>query len=869
MAQQWPGTPLDGEEQWPGTLIDGNTSGEPEPNATLGRYAEGFLGGANRGIAGLLGAPVDLVNAGLGMAGYGSEYPIGGSQSISDAMDATLGRLKTDQTMFTRGPDTTTGRILHRTGRELGATVIPGAGLIGAGMRTVAPAVKQAPTLARTFLEPIGRSPGRAVAGEAVSAAGAGLAAGVAQEAAPGNVAFEMGAQLVGGLTPAYVANSLPAQAAKLGHKALKRVSPEAQQRAARETVRGHVEDQLSSTRAREELERSGQVMQEVPGFQPSLAERAGSPGLVKVQEDIESKLSGMDLDAAVARGVANEDAIRGYARQQAPTASAGPSFVVDTARRRVDDLRGRIDDEAERITDARYSLAGRLPQVDVAGEGARLRSVLQDKLGDEQATWTMVASESGLNDPNFIVPFAGFKTSLVEAFNSASTFSTKSGKRVTADPSVLRVVMDADDAQSFPGLMELRADISAAIRQTERMPSVDDAQRRGLRGMKAAFDGALESAVQATGDPDIVRRYGDFRRGYREQFVEPFKQRASHDVLHRDSTGAYVLPDESVVKAYFQPGGVSAARQFKTVFGNDLPANAALEAVALDSLRNAAVRNGTLDPRAFAIWRRQHEGVLAEFPYIAAKVGDFASTDRALRQRQQTLTHRARSVEDALLGRELKAIAADTRNPEEMIARAIQSPRKMGQIAGRLRNSPEAKAALQRAVWDQTVDLPPGDLATFINTHQGALRVAGITPEHMQALRMIDAARSIMTRVPLPKGSAAVPSSPEVFARMFGVRPDMLANRLHHFQSGRTEKTWLITNLLSNIMSRKAVQNMDDAYRVVLYDPKAAEALSKAIVAGGEGPYAKQLGARLFALGVTPFADDEQQGEWPGQTVQ
>ena len=856
-------SPRPGAQLPPGFVIEQT----PDENTAFG-LAEGFLGGVNTGMAGVLGAPVDLVNAALGAAGFGSEYPIGGSESIRDVMDATLGRLKTDRTMFTEGPATTTGRILHRTGQELGATAIPGAGLVGAGMRAAAPGVRQAPTMARTFLEPIGRSPGRAAAGEAVSAAGAGVAAGVAQEAAPGHTGFEMTAQLAGGLTPTVLANTPTALAARLGHGIWKRVSPEAQQRAARETVRGHVEDELSTTRAREELQRSGQVMQEIPDFQPSLAERAGSPGLVRKQEDIESKLTGAALDAAVARHAANEQKIRGYAQQQAPAASAEPSFVVDTARRRVDDLRGRIGRESERLEDARHSLAGRLPHADAAGQGAGLRAILQDRLGDEQTAWAMVARESGLNDPSFLVPFAGFKKSLVEAFNAASTFATKSGKRVTADPSVLRVVMDADDVQSFPGLMELRADISAAIRGAERMPSVDDAQLRGLRGMKAAFDGALEDAVQATRDPDIIRRYGDFRRGYREQFVEPFKQQASHDVLHRDATGAYMIPDESVVRAYFQPGGVSAARQFKTVFGGDLAANAALESVALDSLRNAAVRNGVLDPRGFAIWRRQHEGVLAEFPYIAAKVSDLASTDRALRQRQRTLTRRARSVEDALLGRELKAIAADTRTPEEFIARAIKSPRKMGQIAGRVRKNPEAKAALQRAIWDQAVDLPPGELASFITTHQGALRVAGITPQHMQALKTIDAARTIMSRVPIPKGSAAFPSSVDVIARQAGINPAVLANRIRELHTGRSERAYTIANVLTNIFNRKAGQNLDDAFRVVLYDPKAADALSKSIMTGGEGPYAKQLGARLFALGVTPFADDEQDAS-PGQIVQ
>jgi hypothetical protein len=209
MPRHWPGTPITEDElvvqqqaqQWPGTPID-----ETAENS-IGGLAEGFLGGVNTGLAGVVGAPVDLVNAGLNVFGAGSQYPIGGSESIRDVMDATLGRLKTDETMFTEGPDTTTGRILHRTGQELGATAIPGAGLVGAGMRTALPAVRQAPTMARTFLEPIGRSPGRAVAGETLAATGAGLGAGVAREAAPDNMAFEMAGQLAGGLTPTALAN--------------------------------------------------------------------------------------------------------------------------------------------------------------------------------------------------------------------------------------------------------------------------------------------------------------------------------------------------------------------------------------------------------------------------------------------------------------------------------------------------------------------------------------------------------------------------------------------------------------------------------------------------------------------------------------
>lgn len=873
MARQWPGTLVSGNElrqtasQWPGTPVE-------DPG--LLDYAEGLVGGVNEGIALLAGAPVDLVNAGLTAVGLDSEYPIGGSESIRDAMSATFGRLKgaigSDEDMFEQGPDTTTGRIVHRVGQEIGATAIPGAGLVGAGVRTIArPATTAAPSMARTFLEPIGRSPGRASIGETAAATGAGIGAGIAQEAAPGNVPFEMAGQIAGGLAPTALANTPTALASRLGSAAMKRVSPEAQRRAAQQTVKDHLADQLSSTRAREALEESDQVRREIPGFQPSLAERTGAPGLVRKQEDLENRLSGADLDAAVARRVANEQAIRSYARQKAPAADRGPALVIDTARRQVERLRGRIESASERTEMARRHVAGRLPQADKAAEGARLRAVLQDKLGDEQAAWAMVARESGLDDPNFIVPFGGFKKSLTDAFNSASLFATKSGQRVSVDPSVLRVVMDAKDVQSFPALAELRSDISAAIRQAERMPSIDDAQLRGLRAMRAAFDSALEAAVRNTEDLEIARRYADFRKGYREQFVEPYKQRASHDVLHRDPTGAYLVPDESVAKTYFQPGGVSAARQFKAVFGNDAAAKPALEAVALDSLRQTAVRNGVLDPRGYEYWLRAHGGVLVEFPELAGKVNSIGRANAALVQRQKVLARRAKAVEDALLSRELKAVAADTRTPDEGIARALHSPRKMSELTGRLRRSPQAQAALRRAIWDQVADAPPGELTAFLGKNMASLRAAGMTRQHVKALRIIDAARTISTRVPAPKGSAAIPTSIDAFVRQFGIRPDVLANRIRELHTGRSEPAYVLANVWANVMGRKIGQHMDDAYRVLLYDPEAADAMAKAITSGGKGPHARRLQARFFALGVTPLADDEheQQSPWAGSPVQ
>lgn len=109
------------------------------------------------------------------------------------------------------------------------------------------------------------------------------------------------------------------------------------------------------------------------------------------------------------------------------------------------------MDNETERLTNARYSLAGRLPHADVADEGARLRSVLQDKLGDEQTAWIIVVCDAGLDDPTFAVPFEDFRTSSYRR-SSPRRASPQVGQAPHCRPSVLRVVQDADDIKSFPG---------------------------------------------------------------------------------------------------------------------------------------------------------------------------------------------------------------------------------------------------------------------------------------------------------------------------------------------------------------------------------------------------------------------------------
>lgn len=806
-------------------------------------YASGFTGGFNRGLVGMAGLPVDLVSAGLGLVGAPiSDRPVGGSAWLRENLP---------EAMFPEAPDTTGGRILARTGEELGASVLPAAGIMGAASRAGAQAIGPAQNAAQAFLDPIRRSPLRATLGEAAAATGAGVGAGVAQEMVPDSPIAEMTGQIVGGFAPTALAN-MPASLVARGANAIRsRVSETARRDVAREAARDYLGEMTAQQV--ENMNASEGIARQIPGFNPTLAERSGSPGLIAKQADIESKMTGQDLDAAVARRVTDREAIERFAEGAAPKAAVGPDVVVDMARNRVENLRQGVDAQSGAIDAQRRTLAEGIPQANVAEEGARLRGLLQDRIGEEQAGFKLVAREYGLDDPEFVVPFTDFRQELADAYRGASSLRTKTGERATVPPAIVRDIENADDLQNFPALMEIRSDITDAIRRAERQPSVDDVQLRGLRAMKAQFDTALERAVRRTGDPEIAQRYADFRQSYLTRFIEPLKQRASYDVLHRDPQGAYITPDERVVQAYFQKGNPTAAQQFNTVFGGDPEATSALESVAYDSLRRAAVRDGVIDQRALNNWLRDHESVLASFPQIRDRVQNIAQAESTLANRQRQLVQRKRAVDDAILTREISAVDRDVRSADEAVARALESPRKMASLFSSVRKSQDARSALQRAVWNNLSEMPAGRLGEYLQANRATLKYAGITDKQIDALRVIDGARLISSRVPIPRGSAAIPDSSAAFLKTFGVRPEMLSNRLNALNTGRADRSWLITNLLTNALTRKQSQFDAEIWREILYDPEAARDLYNSLMTGKlGGEQAKRLQARLFALGIT-----------------
>ncbi|SHJ24475.1 hypothetical protein [Wenxinia saemankumensis] len=178
-------------------------------NAETDSRLEGAMSFLNEGIARTLGAPVDIVAAGLNRVGIETgDSPVGGSDSIRAAMGAA------DIAAANRAPQTMGERALLGAGEAAGA-LLPGAGALRAVGATGQLGREVATDVSRPFLA----TPGRAVAAEMAAGAGARVGEAAADRMSDGNGLARAAGGLLGGLAAA----TGPGAALRAGTAAIRR----------------------------------------------------------------------------------------------------------------------------------------------------------------------------------------------------------------------------------------------------------------------------------------------------------------------------------------------------------------------------------------------------------------------------------------------------------------------------------------------------------------------------------------------------------------------------------------------------------------------------------------------------------------------
>lgn len=732
-----------------------------------------------------------------------------------------------------------------------------------------------APVSARTAIGQVGENivkgtmnaPGRTAAIEAGYGTLAGIGGGIGNEAGGptgemiGSLALPVSAALATTFSPTFMAGRM-----------LKTLAPSVSETAAQSKAREMVGQTLGEELPRYQgaVNRSREIEQAInqtaanagvaDRMNLSLAERTGSPALVAAQRDLEGRMSGPALEQAAKRRQGQDAAIDTFAQVNAPGSMMGPEDVARAAKARSDAINDQLHRKLVENSIEREVLAQRVPSTDLVEAGASIRGALNDARKEVRGAFDQRAAAEGINTADVTLDFRNFQQHVGDAY-SPQTFDNPQYRPKVLDDIVRFGADEGAQPVTFQEVKNLRERIVDDLLVSQRSSNPTDRMRESsLSRLLRDFDGFITNTELRGADPQLAERWTNFRRDYKNGYIDKFRQPDMRSFGARDTEGFRKMADEAVATDLFKPGNVSALRAYKDAVQAMDPASPeflrgieAIESVALDSLRNAAVRDGVIDPQRYAAWVRQHQSMLDEMPYLKGSVGEVDAANQRLLSRQKTLQDRANVVERSVLEKKLQGIETGARSPDALIDEAIRNPGVASRLMSRLRNDDPAVNGLRAAVWERIPFDDPAKTVQFLDANQKALG-AIFDPAHLGNARFIAEARAMANRVPAPDGISPEQVPFRALEERLGMKLPQVGTRLYAVQSGRVGKVYPAIETAMNFVRGRTKRQLDEIWQQALYDPAVAKNLAETMRTGDPlsmGELAKQT--FKFGIGIAP----------------
>lgn len=652
----------------------------------LARASELFGSGFNEGFANVVGLPVDVINAGLRKVGVPvSDVPIGGSESLRRGLGFLAGGTIQD----VPPPSGVAGRVLQRTGEEIGAT-LPALGL---GL-AAAPRIAKGSRL-RDFLQPLAEQPAKATAIELAAASGAGIGAQTARESFPESPVAEMTGQVAGGLTAAGsigAVQRLSRVARRLGRKVAEPFTQQGIERGV-----GRVLEEASGRPPVELAEAIGRG-QEVgagAGIRPTTAQAAENRGLLTLERGVsrtspEARGELEDIISAQRRGIRTslEDVIP-EGRPQAVSES-----VDEEIRNFRTALERTASDADERVRDA-ISAAGSRPQGELNIIARKELIATEKVLEDEAQDLFRRIDPTG----RVIVTMNNLKRKVKDLAKSV-----KKAEKPENLPEVAGVIDRFNAEESLDEIMALRSRITDDIRsETAQLPPNRRLLAR-LEKLKDDVDDAIISDIKEPPGMEAAESFRKARQNFRT-FAELFRRGTVARVLRGGRLGeTSLVPESATIGQFFRPGkgAVEAAQDFQRVLGNNQAARQAVKESVIQDFANFATNaNGQLNTQKANLWINRHRAALESFPDIKNDVANIVrkggQAETITRQVDQTIQRVERSAARFFINTDPDKAATrvlNSQNPTESLR----------QLVTLTRRSKEGLNGLRTAIWNKAI---------------------------------------------------------------------------------------------------------------------------------------------------------------------
>lgn len=696
---------------------------EPEQGGSFADDLAYSVGaGANRGIAKVLGAPVDLVTGALNLIpGVDIQDPAGGSRQLERGM-AELG--------FTPPPgEDLPHPFVGRVAEEVGAAAVP-FGVVGAIARTAATGGH----FGAPLLEAFRRTPRLNAAAESAAAVGAGTGAAIAQEVAPGNDMAELAGQLIGGFaSPVALATDATRKIGESGSlvRSVDLMLPGGARRSAVRQLQEKVGDPEAAARILE------QPVEGVPGARLSPAQETGDPYLLELERGLRRDYRDVDLPLQSA-GQATQQAIRdefadltgGEARGQAR------EFLDE----RLQGIQAQMQARTQQALTRAQERAEALPPGTSRAQLSRItREEIEDALFDmraaERELWTVVPENVQADLTPLKARYRELLASLPQA--QKDDMPGIAGRLLGKGEGALG---DVDAIKQVQGLRSKLLEVARNARAGDT-PNFNQA-----RLADEIQEAALDVMSRSDAGPAVQEALA-----WSRDLNTRFRQGAVGRVLGQERRGGSAVPAEQTLDRMVRQGVEGGVNYDALVRAVDTPE--ARGAVA-DYMRTLFVHSATdpkgrVNPAAAHRFLRQHAEVLERMPEIRRQLVQAKSaqelathTENQTFARQRGLMDKRKSRAalylDAPVGREMRAVL-NSRNPVADMRQLVRQVRhdKTG----------EALKGLRAQFLDEALDaatrsgqLSSRDLDAFLLRHQKLLGdpIGLFSPSELRRLRTI-----------------------------------------------------------------------------------------------------------------------------------
>lgn len=707
-------------------------------------------------------------------------------------------------------PEAFAGRI----GQEIGAMMLPVAGIVSRATQIGPQAAREGGRLSRMFLEPAAVNTGRFIRNETALATGAGTGAAVANQivdpdTTAGQIA-DVGGALLGAGGTAAAAGLLRSGNEVLGallnrpnyvdDVVKEAVVDRIAEASGIQTAIGQAPDTSELANI---IETGPRIADTVPGVKESLADRTRNPGLASLEY---SRQTGLNSGMFARRRNENSDALNDVMAALEPQGSpAALREELDLERNR------RLMDagvqEFNAADAARRAVEPLAPQGTPAARGATIRSALSDAREAARARTEAAYGQADIAGQDIRAE------DLIGTIEGVVTTMTQAEQSRLPEGLIGRIRSLGENPATLKEATDLRSELLELRRAAQAAPGGRN-EARVLSRLEEAVDDFITSNV-STDQRDAL----DAARATRFAEAEAF-DRAGDPVQRALSTyegGRPRMADENVARTFTNTQNMDRllaqadTPEVRAAIRNEMLSG--LDTSRADRMRDFLTTNAEQIDR--------FPGLRAELETAARARADEAAATTARSDMERSLGTQDRRG-TSTVGRYLSYSDAQS----ERAMREVMSARDPAAAADELLtfvgDSPQAVAGAQKSFWntmakqsrragettaavDGQQPWMPRALIRFLDEPANravAERFYRDNPEHIENVRIIaEALKGLDVRnagkVPNTSGTAqgVLPSFETVGSRVFA------------YQRGQVGAGWLITNLAA-IAGRRAVKN-------------------------------------------------------------